>query len=201
MGAHKTDSNRSVQHYFFEPLWSKWKYSEEKIHLFYRIIKVQFSGGLPIDSYINLVHYVLIGCLIIRMNHVSWQKVKVWIQRAMQGGLGRCFWPEHWYLMKIPLFWLWKLLIWPKIGPITAKIGPKYQYGLNWVPYGGHRGQNARFLVRPPPMKNPGSAPVLYQWIWSMHRTKVWNLNKQNNSKTRNLYKPKKPAAPLNRKA
>ncbi len=29
-----------------------WKYSEEKIHLFYRIIRVQISGGLPTD-YIN----------------------------------------------------------------------------------------------------------------------------------------------------
>ncbi len=34
---------------FFEPLGPKWKYSEEKIHLFYRIIKVQISGGLPTD--------------------------------------------------------------------------------------------------------------------------------------------------------
>ena len=49
MGAHKIDSNRLVQHGFFEPLGSKWKYSEEKIHPFYRIIKVQISGGLPTD--------------------------------------------------------------------------------------------------------------------------------------------------------
>ncbi len=40
MGAHKTDSSRLVQHGFFESLGTKWKYSEEKIHLFYRIIKL-----------------------------------------------------------------------------------------------------------------------------------------------------------------
>ncbi len=49
MGAHKTDSNRLVQHHFSEPLGSKWKYSEEKIHLFYRMIKVQISSGLLTD--------------------------------------------------------------------------------------------------------------------------------------------------------
>ncbi len=49
MGAHKTDSNQLVQHGFFEPLGPKWKYSEEKIHLFYRIIKVQILDGLPTD--------------------------------------------------------------------------------------------------------------------------------------------------------
>ena len=32
-GTHKTDSNRSVQHGYFEPLGAKGKYSEEKIHL------------------------------------------------------------------------------------------------------------------------------------------------------------------------
>ncbi len=52
MGAHKSDSNRLV-HVFFEPLGPKWKYSEEKIHLFYRIIKVQISGGLPTDYMCN----------------------------------------------------------------------------------------------------------------------------------------------------
>ncbi len=51
MGAQKTDGNRLVQHGFFEPLGPKWKYSEEKIHLFYRIIKVQISGGLPTDYF------------------------------------------------------------------------------------------------------------------------------------------------------
>ncbi len=35
--------------WFFEPLGPKWKYSEEKIHLFYRVIKVQISGGLLTD--------------------------------------------------------------------------------------------------------------------------------------------------------
>ncbi len=38
MGVHKTDSNQLVQHDFFEPLGPKWKFSEEKIHLFYRMI-------------------------------------------------------------------------------------------------------------------------------------------------------------------
>ena len=49
MGAHKTDSYRLVQHGCFEPLGPKWKYSEEKIHFFYRMIKVQISGGLLTD--------------------------------------------------------------------------------------------------------------------------------------------------------
>ncbi len=40
MVAHKTDSNRLVQHGFSEHLGTKWKYSEEKIHLFYRMIKL-----------------------------------------------------------------------------------------------------------------------------------------------------------------
>ncbi len=53
MGAHKTDSNRLVQHGFFEPLGPKRKYCEEKIHLFYRMIKVQISGGLLTDYKIN----------------------------------------------------------------------------------------------------------------------------------------------------
>ncbi len=40
MGAHKTDSNRLVQHGFSEPLGIKWKYSEEKPYHFYRMIKL-----------------------------------------------------------------------------------------------------------------------------------------------------------------
>ncbi len=40
MEAHKTDSSRLVQHGFSEPLGSKWSYSEEKTHLFYRMIKL-----------------------------------------------------------------------------------------------------------------------------------------------------------------
>ncbi len=40
MGAHKTDSSRLVQHGFSKPLGTKLKYSEEKIHLFYRMIKL-----------------------------------------------------------------------------------------------------------------------------------------------------------------
>ncbi len=40
MGARKTDSSQLVQHGFFKPLGIKWKYSEAKIHLFYRIIKL-----------------------------------------------------------------------------------------------------------------------------------------------------------------
>ena len=53
----------------------------------------------------------------------------------------------------------------PKIGHIKTEIGPKVPLcpveGLNWGPYGGHKGQIAPvFLVRPPPTKNPGSAPV-----------------------------------------
>ncbi len=53
MGAHKTDSNRLLQHGFFEPLGPKSKYSEEKIHLSYRIIKVQISGVQPTDYNIS----------------------------------------------------------------------------------------------------------------------------------------------------
>ncbi len=45
MGAHKTDCSRLVQHGFFEPLGPKRKYSEEKIHLFYRIIIVRDVGS------------------------------------------------------------------------------------------------------------------------------------------------------------
>ena len=45
MGANKTDSNRLVQYGFFLSLGRKWKYSDEKIHLFYLIIKVEISGG------------------------------------------------------------------------------------------------------------------------------------------------------------
>ncbi len=37
MVAHISDSNRSVQHSFFEPLGTKDKDSEEKIHLFYDV--------------------------------------------------------------------------------------------------------------------------------------------------------------------
>ncbi len=40
MGAHKTDSTGLVQHGFSEPLGTKWNYSEEKIHPFYRMISL-----------------------------------------------------------------------------------------------------------------------------------------------------------------
>ncbi len=46
MGAHKTDNNRLLQHGFCEPLGPKRKYSEEKIHLFHCMIKVQISAKL-----------------------------------------------------------------------------------------------------------------------------------------------------------
>ncbi len=68
MGAHKTDSNRLVQQGFFEPLGPKIKYSEEKIHLFYRIIKVQISGGLPTDYRRGIPLYVANAPLIERVS-------------------------------------------------------------------------------------------------------------------------------------
>ncbi len=51
MGAHKSESYRLVQHGFSKPLVPKWKYSEEKIYLCYRMIKVQISGGLLTDYF------------------------------------------------------------------------------------------------------------------------------------------------------
>ncbi len=47
--AHKSDSDRLVQHHFFEPLGIKLKDSEEKIHLFYDVLNIAFLSGLPTD--------------------------------------------------------------------------------------------------------------------------------------------------------
>ncbi len=49
MVAHKSDSDRLVQHHFFKPLVFKEKGSEEKIHLFYDVLKISFLSGLPTD--------------------------------------------------------------------------------------------------------------------------------------------------------
>ncbi len=49
MVAHKSDSDRLVQHGFFEPLGLKLKDCEEKIHLFYGVIITQFLSGLLTD--------------------------------------------------------------------------------------------------------------------------------------------------------
>ncbi len=46
MVAHKFDSDRLVQHAFFEPLDLKWKSCEEKIHLFYDVFITEFLSGL-----------------------------------------------------------------------------------------------------------------------------------------------------------
>ncbi len=46
MVAHKSDSDRLVQHHFFEPLGIKQKGSEEKIHLFYDVLNIGFLSGL-----------------------------------------------------------------------------------------------------------------------------------------------------------
>ncbi len=54
MVAHKADSDRLVQHGFFEPLGLKWKDCEEKSHLFYGVIITQFLSGLLTD-------YMLLG--------------------------------------------------------------------------------------------------------------------------------------------
>ena len=49
MGAHKYDSDRLVKHGFFEPLGLKWKDCEEKIHLFYGVIKLPLFWGVLTD--------------------------------------------------------------------------------------------------------------------------------------------------------
>ncbi len=40
MGAHKSDSDRLVQHGFFEPLGIKYEICKEKNHPFYEVIKL-----------------------------------------------------------------------------------------------------------------------------------------------------------------
>ncbi len=56
MVAHKSDSDRLVQHCFFEPSGTKEKRGEEKIHLFEDVFKTAFLSGLPTDYKMNHRH-------------------------------------------------------------------------------------------------------------------------------------------------
>ena len=71
---------------------------------------------------------------------------------------------------KNPHFSLEKCQFWPKIGPLYTKMGPKVRIcpveGLNCGSYGGHGGKiTPIFWVRPPPTKNPGSAPDIGSYL------------------------------------
>ena len=49
MGAPRSDSNRFVQHHFFETLAIIKECSGEKVHLFYDTIKLEILSAIPTD--------------------------------------------------------------------------------------------------------------------------------------------------------